>query len=164
MSQTFDRYLKKARGILDNNWTGSYTKPSPALYPHQWNWDTGFIAIGKAHYDQPGAMAELDSLFSAQWGSGMLPHIIFNPDSLGHYFPEPDFWQTERSPHAPTDRLTSGITQPPTHAIAVEEILNNARDLETVRPFLERIYSKIIKMASLGTTPPKRGPGANWAA
>ena len=111
MSQTFDRYLKKARGILDNNWTGSYTKPSPALYPHQWNWDTGFIAIGKAHYDQPGAMAELDSLFSAQWGSGMLPHIIFDPDSLGHYFPEPDFWQTERSPHAPTDRHVADAVQ-----------------------------------------------------
>lgn len=118
MSRIFDRYLSKARGILDSNWTESYTKPSPALYPHQWNWDIGFIAIGKAHYDTPGAVAELKALFSAQWAKGMLPQIVFNPSALGHYFPEPDFWQTDSSPNRPEGKLTSGITMPPIHAVA----------------------------------------------
>ena len=42
----FKNYVKQAQKILDGNWTGHYTKPSPTLYPHQWNWDSGFIAIG----------------------------------------------------------------------------------------------------------------------
>jgi hypothetical protein len=146
LSRIFDRYTQKAKEILSSNWTGSFTKPSPALYPHQWNWDTGFIAIGKAHYDQPGAMAELDSLFSAQWKNGMLPQIVFDPDNLGHYFPEPDFWQTERSPHAPPTKLTSGITMPPVHAIAVEEIWENAKNKRAARLFLERIYPQLISL------------------
>ncbi|NIR15821.1 MAG: hypothetical protein GWN86_18585, partial [Desulfobacterales bacterium] len=58
----FRNYVKAAKKILDNNWTGSYTKPSPRLYPHQWNWDSGFIAIGYAHYDQNRAQQEILSL------------------------------------------------------------------------------------------------------
>ena len=146
MSRIFDRYLGKARGILDSNWTESYTKPSSALYPHQWNWDTGFIAIGKAHYDTPGAVAELKALFSAQWANGMLPQIVFNPSALGHYFPEPDFWQTDSSPNRPEGKLTSGITMPPIHAVAVERILENARDRGALKPFLLWIYPRILAL------------------
>ena len=104
--------MKKARKILGGNWTGAYTKPSPRLYPHQWNWDSGFIAIGYAHYDQKKAQQEMLSLFEHQWPNGMVPQIVFNPDALGHYFPEPEFWQV------PEGRLTSGITMPPMAAIA----------------------------------------------
>ena len=146
MSQIFLRYSEKAKEILAHNWTGSFTKPSPALYPHQWNWDSGFIAIGKAHYDQPGAMAEIESLFSAQWDNGMLPQIVFDPDSLGHYFPEPDFWQADRSPNAPDDKLTSGITMPPIHAIAVEEIWDNAENRKSARDFLGHIYPRLLSL------------------
>ena len=146
MSRIFDRYLDKAKKILRDNWTGSYTKPSPGLYPHQWNWDSGFIAIGKSHYDTKGAIAEIESLFESQWTNGMVPQIVFNPDVLGHYFPEPDFWQTERSPHLPEGRLTSGITMPPVHAIAAEHIYEYARDREGVVPFLKRIYPKLLAL------------------
>ena len=89
----FRNYLKLAKQILNGNWTGAYTKPSPSLYPHQWNWDSGFIAIGYAHYDQDRAEQEILSLFENQWPNGMVPQIVFNPQALGHYFPEPDFWQ-----------------------------------------------------------------------
>jgi hypothetical protein len=32
----------RARAVLEANHTGRWTKPSPAQYPHQWNWDCGF--------------------------------------------------------------------------------------------------------------------------
>lgn len=108
----FKDHVKAARQVLRANWMGAYTKPSPSLYPHQWNWDSGFIAIGYAHYDQKKARQELISLFARQWPNGMVPHIVFNPNVLGHYFPEPDFWQV------PDGTPTSGITMPPLHAIA----------------------------------------------
>ncbi len=144
MARIFDQYTAKARQILAGNWTGSYTRPSPALYPHQWNWDSGFIAIGKAHYDTETAISEIESLFQAQWANGMVPQIVFNPDVLGHYFPEPEFWQTERSPDAPEGKLTSGITMPPVQAIAVEHIYEHADDRKKVLPFLEQIYPKLL--------------------
>ena len=144
MSRIFADYLEKAKKILADNWAGSSTKPSPLLYPHQWNWDSGFIAIGRSHYDTERAMLEIETLFEAQWSNGMLPQIVFNPEELGHYFPEPDFWQTERSPNAPKGKLTSGITMPPVHAIAAEKIYQHARRPRRVLPFLKEIYPKLL--------------------
>ena len=145
MSRLFVDYTEKAKKILADNRVGSFTKPAPSLYPHQWNWDSAFIAIGLSHYDTNRAIGEIDSLFKAQWHNGMVPHIVFNYEALGNYFPEPDFWQTERSPNAPESPLTSGITMPPVHTIAVEKIYLNAQKPKTVMPFLERIYPKLIK-------------------
>jgi hypothetical protein len=71
MSRIFADYIEKARKILDDNWLGSSTKPSPSLYPHQWNWDSAFIAIGRAHYDTARAIQEIETLFEAQWANGM---------------------------------------------------------------------------------------------
>lgn len=146
MSRIFADHVEKAKQILNNNWLGTSTKPSPSLYPHQWNWDSGFIAIGRSHYDTRRAIREIETLFDAQWKNGMVPQIVFNPNALGHYFPEPDFWQTERSPSAPNEKLTSGITMPPVHAIAVEKIYLNAKRSRTVRPFLELIYPKLLAL------------------
>jgi len=146
MSRIFADYIEKAKQILANNWTGMSTKPAPSLYPHQWNWDSSFIALGKSHYNTAQAILEIETLFEAQWANGMLPQIVFDPKALGHYFPEPDFWQAERSPHAPKNKLTSGITMPPVHAIAVEEIYQNARQQRRVLPFLKRIYPKLIAL------------------
>ncbi|MBW2601412.1 MAG: DUF547 domain-containing protein [Deltaproteobacteria bacterium] len=148
MSRIFADYVEKAKGILDSNWMGTSTKPAPSLYPHQWNWDSGFIAIGRSHFDTPRAILEIETLFAAQWRNGMVPQIVFNPDALGHYFPEPDFWQAERSANVPPGKLTSGITMPPVHAIAVEKIYKNARRPRSVLPFLERIYPKLLALHS----------------
>jgi hypothetical protein len=146
MSRIFSDYVEKAKKILEDNWTGTSTKPSPLLYPHQWNWDSGFIAIGISHYDTARAMLEIQTLFEAQWSNGMLPQIVFNPDELGHYFPEPDFWQTERSQNAPKEKLTSGITMPPVQAIAVEKIYQHARRPRKVLPFLKEIYPRLLDL------------------
>ncbi|UCG39611.1 MAG: glycoside hydrolase, partial [bacterium] len=146
MARIFERYEARARKILDDNWTGSFTRPSSGLYPHQWNWDSGFIAIGRSHYDTQGAISEIESLFAGQWQNGMVPQIVFDPDALGHYFPEPDFWQVERSPSAPRGIPTSGITMPPIHAVAVEAIWDNASRKREVRAFLESIFPRLMDL------------------
>jgi hypothetical protein len=106
-----------AGSVLDANWLGSSTLPSPRLYPHQWSWDSAFVAIGNAERASDRARCELDTLFAAQWTNGLLPHIVFNPESEA-YFPGPETWRTEVSPHASPGRATSGIVQPPVHAVA----------------------------------------------
>ena len=87
---TLDRLAADARAVLDANWLGASTLPSRTLYPHQWNWDSAFIAMGRSWYDEPRAQQELRSLFRAQWADGRVPHIVFNP-SVGEeaYFPGP---------------------------------------------------------------------------
>ncbi|WP_457640075.1 MGH1-like glycoside hydrolase domain-containing protein [Persephonella sp.] len=139
-------YLDKAKQILDKNFNGRFTVPSVHLYPHQWNWDSAFIAIGYSRYNTDRAVLELKSLFDAQWENGMLPHIVFDRNNLGRYFPEPDFWQTERSKYAPSDFLTSGITQPPIHGYAALKIYENSNQKEKVKEFLKWLYPRLIKL------------------
>lgn len=66
MDQELQNLIERAKKVLNGNWLGRSTKPSPHLYPHQWNWDSGFIAIGYARYDQARAQSELSTLFEAQ--------------------------------------------------------------------------------------------------
>ena len=146
MARIFADYVTKAQEILDANWVGASTRPAPTLYPHQWNWDSGFIAIGRSHYDTERASQEIETLFEGQWTNGMVPQIVFDPDALGHYFPEPEFWQTARSPNAPRVKLTSGITMPPVHAIAAETVYTNASKMRPALAFLERIYPKLLAL------------------
>jgi hypothetical protein len=44
-----------AHEVLERNRRGAWTCPSDELYPHQWLWDSCFIAIGLARYDAPRA-------------------------------------------------------------------------------------------------------------
>lgn len=145
MSDIVIEYVRKGRSVLEANWRGRYTVPAAGLYPHQWNWDSAFIAIGYSRYDTAKAILELKSLFEAQWQNGMLPQIVFDPRMLGRYFPEPDFWQTERSPNAPK-MLTSGITMPPLHAFAALKIYVNAGDKDEVIPFLKWLYPRLLAL------------------
>jgi hypothetical protein len=101
----------RALEVLDANWIGHATQPSPRLYPHQWSWDSACIAIGRARHDQARAERELRSLFAGQWRDGLLPHIVFSAAD-GRYFPGPGFWETERSDAAPATPRTSGIVRP----------------------------------------------------
>ena len=147
MKQAIDKYgdtsLELATTVLADNWVGQYTKPSPHLYPHQWNWDSGFIAIGYSRYTQQKAQSEIRALFDAQWKTGMVPHIVYNPDALGHYFPEPDFFQTTRSKDAPSGKLTSGISMPPVHATACRAIYEHAADRKEAERFLRDMFPKL---------------------
>jgi hypothetical protein len=111
-----------AHTVLRLNDLGDWTKPAPRLYPHQWSWDSAFIAIGLAHTDPDRALREMESLFAAQWTDGRVPHIVFNPDAAD-YFPGPDRWATaELTPAAPRAPRTSGLVQPPVHALALDRI------------------------------------------
>ena len=108
----FDR---QARDILVRNDRGGYTVPTHGLYPFQWNWDSAFVALGFATFDRDRAWQEIETLVSAQWSDGMIPHIVFHQRDEG-YFPGPDVWGTGRTPP------TSGITQPPVLATIVRKL------------------------------------------
>ena len=135
-----------AQAVLDQNWNGTFTKPAPSLYPHQWNWDAGFIAIGNATYRFDRAMAEMRHLFSAQWSNGLLPQIVFGDDPQARYSPGPDFWQSNRSPHAPEGMKTSGITMPPVHGFVLWRMYEVAADKATARAFLQEMYPKVLAL------------------
>jgi glucosylglycerate hydrolase len=139
----------RAAYILRDNSNGRITKAAPALYPHQWSWDAAFNAIGLAAVDLPRARGEIDSLFAGQWRNGMVPHIVFDPAADG-YWPGPDEWQCARfSEDAPSYPATSGICNPPVHAIAVDKILAAAataggRELEATTAWAARLYPRLV--------------------
>lgn len=119
MSDTAE-ILAQATAVLKQNDRGLYTVPAADLYPHQWLWDSCFIALGWRHIDIERAKIEVLSLLRGQWSNGMLPHIIFsreNKFSRDHHF-----WRSWISPFAPDDVVTSGITQPPMLAEAIVQI------------------------------------------
>lgn len=120
MQQTDSQKLfVKAWEVLKANDRGGWSVPSGELYPHQWLWDSCFIAIGLRHIDVGRARAELENLLRGQWANGMLPHIIF---SNGPYHREYNLWQSWLNPHAPGGVITSGLTQPPMLAEAVLQV------------------------------------------
>jgi Mannosylglycerate hydrolase MGH1-like glycoside hydrolase domain len=132
---------QRALEVLHENWIGHATKPSPKLYPHQWSWDSACHAIGYARFDQERAEHELASLFRGQWRNGLLPHIVFTDGQ--RYFPGPEFWQTDRSPDAPSRPQTSGIVQPPIHATAVHEVYRLGRDRDRAVAFARTMVPKL---------------------
>jgi hypothetical protein len=93
----------RAQEVLAQNDMGGWTKGASDLYPHQWSWDSGFIAIGLAHLDTGRAARELLTLFQHQWKTGKVPHIVFNPDAPpDSYFPGAEHWScAAASPQAP---------------------------------------------------------------
>jgi hypothetical protein len=143
------RQVAQAAYILRGNSTGLITKAAPTLYPHQWSWDAAFNAIGLATVDLPRARLELDSLFAGQWRNGMVPHIVFDPISDG-YRPGPAEWECTRfSEDAPACPATSGICDPPVHAIAVDRILAvaasaGAHERELTQGWAAHLYPKLL--------------------
>ncbi|HVC35917.1 MAG TPA: trehalase family glycosidase [Candidatus Dormibacteraeota bacterium] len=109
-----------AKNVLALNDCGSYTMPAADLYPHQWLWDSCFIAIGLRHLDVERAKMELLSLLRGQWSNGMLPNIVFNDDPA--YQIDRNIWRSWLNPFAPRDVTTTGITQPPLLAEAVVRV------------------------------------------
>jgi len=134
--------LRRAAGrVLLTNWTGHSTVPSHSLYPHQWSWDSAFIAIGLRHLSPRRAQVELESLLGAQWLDGRIPHISFSSSvPRDAYFPGPDFWRAITRGGVET----SGIVQPPVHALAVW-LTHRADEKESSRRgFLTRLYPKLV--------------------
>jgi glucosylglycerate hydrolase len=143
------RLAAAAAYVLGGNDLGSMTSAAPELYPHVWSWDAAFIAAGLAKVSVARALSELETLLQAQWRTGMLPHIVFSPD-VAYYAPGPEWWRcAEVCPDAPRSPATSGILQPPVHAIALDRILTDARargreDEAVVREFLDRHWDGLL--------------------
>ncbi|WBB69511.1 hypothetical protein [Micromonospora sp. WMMD812] len=132
-----------AVATLDANWEHDHTVPSRTLYPHQWSWDSAFIAVGLAHVRPARAWRELASLFRAQWADGRVPHIVFNPRlPVGAYFPGPEFWGSARADGAPA-APTSGLIQPPVHALAAW-LAYGAAPSEAALAALRRLYPRLV--------------------
>ncbi|GAA4623640.1 hypothetical protein GCM10023196_020620 [Actinoallomurus vinaceus] len=121
---------ERAAEVLRGNDRGLHTVAAPRLYPHMWSWDAAFIAIGLARMSASRALTELETLFAAQWRNGMVPHIVFSANAP-LYEPGPDRWASkETSPHAPDHAATSGLIQPPVHALALRRILDAVRNTD----------------------------------
>lgn len=148
---------RAAAAVLDGNWTGTHTVPSRTLYPHQWSWDTAFICVGLAHLAPDRAWRDLASLFATQWPDGRVPHIVFDPAVTERdYFPGPGFWRGPTVPEArrhPIEadqppvpsRVTSGLVQPPVHALGAWEIYRRAADraaVDRLRWFYPRLVAQ----------------------
>jgi hypothetical protein len=127
--------------VLIGNARGLSTVPASRLYPHQWSWDSAFIALGLRHLSPHRAQLELEALLGAQWADGRIPHIVLDPATPADaYFPGPDFWQPDRR----RDRVaTSGLIQPPVHALAAWETFQADPDHARRRGFLDRLYPRL---------------------
>jgi hypothetical protein len=135
---------RAATDVLVANWAGGHTVPSRTQYPHQWSWDSAFIAMGLRHLSARRAQRELESLFGAQWADGRVPQIVFDPNTpLDAYFPGPDFWRSTMHPAAPLV-ATSGLIQPPVHALAGWETYRAAPAEARRRNFLGRLYPRLV--------------------
>ncbi|RKF24820.1 MGH1-like glycoside hydrolase domain-containing protein [Micromonospora globbae] len=138
-----ERLWRLAVATLDGNWEHDHTVPSRTLYPHQWSWDSAFIAVGLAHVRPDRAWRELESLFRAQWADGRVPHIVFNPRlPVGAYFPGPEFWASDRADGAPA-AATSGLVQPPVHALTAWLAYRRAPS-DAARAALARLYPRLV--------------------
>ncbi len=119
MSMTSENqdFIEAAKTVLSMNDKGAYTAPvNSSMYPHQWLWDSCFIAIGLRHYDIDRAKTEIFSLLRGQWANGMMPNMILAGSKTSNSV---NIWRSWVNPNAPDDVFTSGITQPPMLAEAI---------------------------------------------
>lgn len=129
------------REVLEKNWRNTHTIPAEGLYPHQWLWDSCFIAIGTRHFDIEAAQQELRHLLLGQWSNGMLPHMIFADHGLQSR--DRNIWQAWRNPHAPDDVNTSGMTQPPMLAEAIVRVGEKLKIVER-RSWYQDMFPALI--------------------
>ena len=127
-----------ALAVLEQNHRDGYTVPARGLYPYQWCWDSGPIALGWAAAGRwDAAWSELDRLLSAQWPSGMVPHIVFW-ESSPDYFPGPDVWATNASPPS------TGITQPPLPITAAARLYADDPDRDRAATQLRELWPRLV--------------------
>jgi glycogen debranching enzyme len=134
--------IDKAIKVLNINWRGHFTIPSKKLYPFQWFWDSGFIAIGLAHFNIDRAKKEISTLLDAQWENGFIPHIIFHTPN-DDYFPGADFHRADLHELSLKKYKSTGMTQPPITGFVLEEIYNIAKDKKDILNFIASIIDKV---------------------
>jgi len=133
-----------AKKILDKNWRDGFTVPTDKLYPFQWLWDSGFVAMGNAQIDLDRSIKEIASMFTGQWENGFLPHIIFHSETESSYFPNWDFWDCHVNKGAPNKPKTSGITQPPVFGFILEEMWKMHHGNEDLKSFIKTLFPKLV--------------------
>lgn len=131
--------LEYCEAVLKQNRVNGWTKPAPHLYPHQWLWDSCFIAIGLRHSDVKRAQSEVKNIFRGQWKNGMIPNIIYGTEK--HY--KDDIWHSNVSKNAPRHLKTSGITQPPMIAEAVVKIGEKLNKSDRKKWYKE-VFSELV--------------------
>ena len=137
--------IQGAKDVLNANFqSGGYTIPCKGLYPFQWKWDAGFIAIGFAHFDMEKAKKEINSLLNAQWVNGFIPHIVFHQKS-DTYFPGPDFHRADLSPLSNKDYASTGMTQPPVIGFTLEKMYEIAVDKKDLLAFIKTNIDKVFE-------------------
>ena len=134
--------ISEAYSVLDANDRSAYTQPAAELYPHQWLWDSCFIAIGLRHRDPERAQNELLSLLRGQWQNGMLPNIIFSTED--RYERDRNLWRSWINPNAPSEVATTGITQPPMLAEAIVRVGEKLSPSER-RAWYRKVYPALLK-------------------
>lgn len=133
--------VEAAKAVLKLNDRGDFTTPAEGLYPHQWLWDSCFIAIGMSHYDVKRAQTEILSLLRGQWANGMIPHMIFS--SGDEHRLDREVWRSYVSRFSPDKVATSGITQPPMVAEAVVQVGKRLSKQER-RSWYGRVYPALV--------------------
>nr|WP_299342060.1 trehalase family glycosidase [Allomuricauda sp.] len=140
-----EKLIQQAIAVLENNHQeGGFTIPAQGLYPFQWKWDSGFIAIGYAHFDMKKAMQELHVLLDAQWENGFIPHIVFHNDS-DSYFPGPDFHQSELHPKSSKKYRSTGLVQPPVLGFVLERLYDISKEDSEVLKFVDDHIDQIYE-------------------
>src|SRR5687767_5646159 len=123
-----------AEELLLVNASDGYTRPtSDGLYPHQWNWDSAFAALGWATFDPPRAYAELQRLAGMQHDDGLIPHLAYSPEPE-LYFPTGNWWPPRWGADG---RRTSAISQPPVAATCLRLLFERHPDENAARTLLE---------------------------
>ena len=130
------KHRQRARAILEENTRGGYTVPCKGLYPFQWNWDSVFVALGWATFDEARAWLEIETLLEGQWQNGMVPHIVFHQHS-DTYFPGAKAWGVKQTPP------TSSVSQPPILAEGCLLLYQGAKDKKAAKQKLRALYPKI---------------------
>jgi hypothetical protein len=134
--------LELCVSVLKKNDHKTHITPAGNLYPHQWLWDSCFIAIGLRHLHPERAKEELLSLLRGQWANGMLPNMIFDPSP--RFRLDRNIWQSWVSPYAPDSVATSGITQPPVLADAAVRVGEKLPKPERIR-FYKQILPALVR-------------------
>lgn len=118
MEPKYENLKENAIAVLQRNNRGTHTVPSETMYPHAWLWDSAFISIGLSHLDPKRAATELDTIFDGQWRNGMIPNMRFSRGRLDRFL-----WNSRGlNSDSPRHVYTSGITQPPILAEAVQRV------------------------------------------
>jgi glycogen debranching enzyme len=140
--QGYQALVDEAKAVLERNTITVLVNgklyerviPSRDYYVHQWLWDSAGIAMGLVHVNEEIAFNELMALTAGQWNNGLIPHIIYNPDE-SRYYPPSDQWQT--TSFTRPGIKTSGITDPPLLAIAVEYLCKHSTNEQRKQDFLK---------------------------